>query len=337
MGEIAMTSNNSFAPLVERYFSQRLITHKQASPHTVASYRDTFRLFLLFVRARTGKSPSELDFSDLDVELIEAFLRDLQNRRSSSARSRNLRLSALRSFFRFALYYEPKHAGRIQQILAVPSKRYDQTLVGYLTRSEVEALLAATDSRTWNGRRDHTLLLLAFQTGMRLSEMTGLRRRDALLDTGAHIRCFGKGRKERCTPLAAKTVRQLRAWLEEPAPSNSEFIFPTRHGRRMSADAIQYLFAKYTAIARRTCPSLRNKRVSPHVARHTAAMELLQAGVDLSVIALWLGHESIETTQKYLQANITLKEAALAKTVPLNTRVRRFRPDDQLLRFLNGL
>jgi site-specific recombinase XerD len=333
-----MTFHVSFAPLVERYFSQRLITQKQASPHTIASYREAFRLFLLFTRTRTGKSPSNLAFSDIDVDLIEAFLTDLEKRRSSSARSRNLRLSALRSFFRFALYYEPEHAGRIQQILAVPAKRHDRTLVGFLTRSEVEALLATTDSRTWNGRRDHALLLLlAFQTGMRLSEITGLRRRDTELKTGAHIRCFGKGRKERCTPLAAKTVKELRAWMAEPVPGDSEFLFPTGHGRRMSADAVQYLFAKYTAIARRTCPSLRKKRVSPHVARHTAAMELLQAGVDLSVIALWLGHESIETTQKYLEANIDLKEAALTKTVPLNTRIRRFRPNDRLLHFLNGL
>lgn len=332
-----MTSHVSFAPLVERYFSQRLITQKQASPHTIASYRDTFRLFLLFMRTRTGKSPSNLAFSDIDVDLIEAFLTDLEKRRSISARSRNLRLSALRSFFRFALYYEPEHAGRIQQILAVPAKRHDRALVGFLTRSEVHALLATTDSRTWNGRRDHALLLIAFQTGMRLSEITGLRRHDVELETGAHIRCLGKGRKERCTPLAAKTVKELRAWMAEAVPVDSEFLFPTGHGRRMSADAVQYLFAKYTAIARRACPSLRKKRVSPHVARHTAAMEFLQAGVDLSVIALWLGHESIETTQKYLEANIALKEVALAKTVPFNTRIRRFRPDDQLLQFLNGL
>jgi site-specific recombinase XerD len=332
-----MNSHASFAPLVERYFGQRLITQKHASPHTIASYRDTFRLFLHFTRKRTGKAPSDLEFSDIDVDLIETFLTDLEQRRGISARSRNLRLSALRSFFRFALYYEPAHGGRIQQILAIPAKRHDRTLVGFLTRSEVEALLAIPDSQTWHGRRDHALLLIAFQTGMRLSEITGLRRHDVELETGAHLRCLGKGRKERCTPLAAETVKELTAWMKEPVPNNSEFLFPTVHGRRMSADAVQYLLAKYTAIARRTCLSLRNKRVSPHVARHTAAMELLQAGVDLSVIALWLGHESIETTQKYLDANIALKEVALAKTVPLGGRVSRFRPDDRLLQFLNGL
>lgn len=337
MGEVVMTPHASFAPLVERYFGQRLITQKQASAHTIASYRDTFRLFLQFTRKRTGKSPSDLEFSDIDVDLIEAFLTDLEKCRRISARSRNLRLSALRSFFRFALYFEPAHAGRIQQILGIPAKRYDRTLVGFLTRPEVESLLAVPDCRTWNGRRDHALLLLAFQTGMRLSEITGLHRHDVQLNTGAHVRCLGKGRKERCTPLAANTVRELKAWMKESVPSDSEFLFPTAHGRRMSADAVQSLFAKYAAIARQTCLSLRNKRVSPHVARHTAAMELLQAGVDMSIIALWLGHESIETTQKYLDANIALKEAALAMTVPLNTRISRFRPDDRLLQFLNGL
>ena len=337
MGEVVMTPHGNFAPLVERYFGQRLITQKQASAHTIASYRDTFRLFLQFTRKRIGKSPSDLEFSDFDADLIDAFLTDLEKSRGISARSRNLRLSALRSFFRFALYFEPAHAGRLQKILAIPAKRYDRTVVGFLTRPEVESLLAVPDCGTWNGRRDHALLLLAFQTGMRLSEITGLRRHDVQFDTGAHVRCLGKGRKERCTPLAAKTVRVLKAWLKEPMPSDSEFLFPTVQGRRMSADAVQCLLAKYTAIARQTCLSLRNKRVSPHVARHTAAMELLQAGVDLSIIALWLGHESIETTQKYLDANLALKEAALAKTVPLNTRITRFRHDDHLLQFLNGL
>jgi len=337
MGGVTMMSHASFAPLVERYFSQRLITQKHASPNTISSYRDTFRLFLRFTHKRTGKTPSDLTFSDINVDLIEAFLTDLEKRRGISARSRNLRLSALRSFFRFALYYEPAHVGRIQQILAIPAKRHDRTLVHFLTRSEVEALLAIPDGRTWIGRRNHALLLVAFQTGMRLSEITGLRRYDVELDTGAHVRCLGKGRKERCTPLAANTVKELKAWVRESVPGDSDFLFPTVHGRRMSSDAVQTLLAKYTAVARKNCLSLRCKRVSPHVARHTAAMELLQAGVDLSVIALWLGHESIETTQKYLDANIALKEAALAKTVPLNSRTSRFRAGDRLLQFLNGL
>jgi integrase/recombinase XerD len=337
MGEGAMKPNANFAPLLERYFSSRLITQKRASPHTIASYRDTFRLFLQFTHEKTTIAPAALTFSDIDAGLIEAFLTHLERDRGVSARSRNLRLSALRSFFRFALFYEPAHGGRIQQILAIPAKRHDRTLVGFLTRPEVDAVLAIPNPGTWYGRRDHALLLVAFQTGMRLSEITGLRRSDVELATGAHLRCVGKGRKERCTPLTKDTVKELRAWMESSLASDSEFLFPTALGRRMSADAVQRLVAKYTAIAQQTCPSLRNKRVSPHVARHTAAMDLLQAGVELSVIALWLGHESIETTQKYLEANIVLKEDALAKTVPLNTRVSRFRPDDRLLRFLNGL
>jgi site-specific recombinase XerD len=269
--------------------------------------------------------------------LVEAFLSDLEKGRGLCARSRNVRLSALRSFFRYAAYYEPTHVARIQQILVIPAKRHDRRLVGFLTRPEVEVLLAAPDLRTWNGRRDHALLLVAFQTGMRLSELTSLRREDVELNTGAHARCLGKGRKERCTPLTSQTVKVLRAWMREPPRSSSDVLFPTVHGQRMSADAVQYLLVKYTAIARKTCVSLRGKRVTPHMARHTAAMELLQAGVDLTVIALWLGHESTKTTQIYLDANLALKETALGKMASLDGRMSRFRPDDRVLQFLNGL
>lgn len=332
-----MTPQATFAPLLERFFTQRLIAQQQVSPNTIASYRDTFRLFLQFAHKRINKSPVDLMFSDMDVDLIEAFLNDLEKSRGISARSRNLRLSAIRSFFHYAAYHEPTHSARIQRILSIPAKRYDRKLVGFLARPEVEAILAAPDAHTWNGRRDHALLLLAFQTGMRLSEMTGLRREDVELNTGAHIRCLGKGRKERCTPLTDQTVKALKAWIKEPKPNNSAHLFPTVHGGRMSSDAVQYLIAKHTAVARLACPSLKNKRVSPHLTRHTAAMELLQAGVDISVIALWLGHESIKTTQMYLNAHLALKEAALAMTTPLNAQAGRFRPKDRLLRFLNSL
>jgi site-specific recombinase XerD len=248
-----------------------------------------------------------------------------------------LRLSAIRSFFRYAAYYEPTHVARIQQILVIPAKRYDRTLVGFLSRPEVEALLAAPDLQTWNRRRDHALLLVAFQTGMRLSELTGLHRGDVELDTGAHVRCLGKGRKERCTPLTSQAVKVLKAWIREAPRGSSNILFPTVHGERMSADAVQYLLTKYTEVARKTCVSLRKKRVTPHMARHTAAMELLQAGVDLTVIALWLGHESTKTTQIYLDANLALKETALAKTTSLTGRMERFRPDDRMIQFLNSL
>ena len=332
-----MNPTTDFAVLLERFFTQRLMRQRQVSPNTIASYRDTFRLFLQFAQQRLNKSPSDLALSDLNVALVEAFLDDLETHRGIGARSRNLRLTALRSFLSYAAYFEPAHAGRMQQMLAIPAKRHDRPLVGFLTRPEVDALLAAPDRQAWIGRRDHAWLLLAFQTGLRLSELTGLRRADVALATGAHIRCIGKGRKERCTPLTQQTVKVLTAWLKEPARGSSDLLFPTVHGDRMSADAVQYLFAKYTAIARRTCSSLNHKRVSPPVARHTAAMELLQAGVDLAVIALWLGHESIKTTPMYLDAHLALKEAALEKTTPIKGHVRRFRAEDHLLQFLNGL
>jgi site-specific recombinase XerD len=332
-----MMATTDFAPLLERFFTERLMRQRQASPNTIASYRDTFRLFLRFASERLHTPPSDLAFSDVDVALVEAFLHDLEKSRGVGPRSRNLRLSAIRSFFRYAAYFEPAHAGRIQQILAIPAKRQDRRLVGFLTRLEVDALLAAPDTQTWIGRRDHAWLLVAFQTGMRLSEMTGLRRADVELDTGRHVHCVGKGRKERCTPLTEQTAKVLKAWLKEPAPRGSHLLFPTVHGEPMSADAVQYLFSKQAAVARRTCPSLNQKRVSPHIARHTAAMELLQAGVDPSTIALWMGHESIKTTQMYLDAHLALKEAALQKTEPHGGRPGRFRADDRLLQFLNSL
>lgn len=330
-------SANAFAPLLERFFTQRLMAQRQVSAHTIAAYRDTFRLFLRFASERVGRPPADLAFSDLEVALVEAFLDDLEQRRGSTARSRNLRLSALRSFFHYAAYFVPEHAGRIQQILAIPAKRQERPLVGFLTRAEVDALLAAPDRRTWLGRRDHAWLLVAFQTGLRLSEMTALRRTDVSLNNARHLRCIGKGRKERCTPLTEQTVQVLRAWLNEPPPGDSERLFPTVHGQPMSADAVQYLFAKHAAVAAGTCPSLASKRISPHVARHTAAMELLQAGVEPAVIALWLGHESIKTTQIYLDAHLALKEAALEKVQPHQGQPGRFQADDRLLQFLNGL
>lgn len=332
-----MTAISSFAALLERFFTGRLITQRRVSPHTIASYRDTFRLLLEFVHKRLHKAPSNLSLPDFDAALIGDFLDDQEHTRGVSARTRNLRLSAIRSFFRYVAYYEPTHAERIQQILAIPSKRHDRPLVGFLTRPEVDAVLAAPDKRTWIGRRDHAMLLVAFQTGLRLSELTSLCTGDLQLNSGAHVRCVGKGRKERCTPLTAQSVRVLKAWVKELPRGTLNVLFPTVHGKRMSADAVQYRLAKHVAVARKTRPSLKEKRVSPHLARHTAAMELLEAGVDVTVIALWLGHESIKTTQMYLDAHLALKQAALAKTAPFNTRVERFKPKDDLIQFLNGL
>ena len=327
----------NFAVLLESFFTRRLMQQQQASSHTIASYRDTFRLFLRFAHTRLKTRPSALAFEQLDAPLITTFLAELEDGRGVCARSRNLRLSAIRSFFQYAAFESPNHAGQIQRVLAIPSKRCTRTQVCHLTRPEVDALLAAPDQQTWSGRRDHALLLLAVQTGSRLSELTSLRTGDVSLGTGAHVHVLGKGRKERCTPLAKQTQAALRSWMRSDLGPEATVLFPGARGGRLSADGVQYLVAKHGAIATKACPSLARKRVTPHVLRHTTAMELLQAGVDRSVIAMWLGHESLETTQIYLDADLTLKERVLDKTAPHDGRAGRYRPDDQLMAFLNGL
>jgi len=327
----------TLAGLLEHFFTQRLLQQRQASPHTISSYRDTFRLLLRFVHQQLHTPPARLAFADLDAPRIAAFLDDLETRRGITARSRNLRLTAIRSFFHYAAYEEPSHAAQIQRVLAIPGKRHARALVTFLTRPEINALLAAPAPQTWFGRRDHALLLVAVQTGLRVSELTGLQRRDVVLGAGAHVRCLGKGRKERCTPLTKTTVATLTAWLREPARRNTTMLFPNAQGGRLSADSVADLLAKHVARAAHTCPSLGRKKVTPHVLRHTMAMELLQAGVDRAVIALWLGHESVETTQIYLEADLAMKEAVLAKTTPLDARPGRYRADDELLAFLNQL
>ncbi len=323
--------------LLQGFFTGRLMQQRQASAHTIASYRDSFRLLLRFAQRRLGVAPQRLTFEQIDAPLIAAFLDDLQADRGISATSRNLRLTAIRSFFRYSAFELPTHAAQIQRVLAIPNKRCTRAQIGFLTREEIDALLRAPDLRTRSGRRDHALMRLAVQTGLRLSELTALRRDDIHLGTGAHVRVIGKGRKERATPLSKVTADVLRAWLREIAANDDAFVFPSAHGTRLSADGVQYLLAKHVAQASQRCLPLRDKHVTPHVLRHTAAMELLQAGVERSVIALWLGHESIETTQIYLDANLQIKQAALDKVEPLSGRVGRFRPDDQLLAFLQSL
>ena len=331
------TTSVSLAPLLERFFTQRLMQQRQVSPHTISSYRDTFRLFLTFTHQRLHTPPSRLPFAAIDAPLIVAFLEHLERQRGLCVRSRNLRLTALHSFFRYAAFEAPTHAAQIQRVLAIPSKRFTRPLVHSLTRPEVDALLAAPDPRTWFGRRDHAFLLVAVQTGLRLSEMTGLTRADVTLGAGAHVRVIGKGRKERCTPLAKPTIAVLNAWLREPPRGDGQVLFPNARGTRLSADGVHYLLVRHHAAASKVCPSLKDKRVTVHVLRHTMALDLLQAGVDRSVIALWLGHESVETTQIYLEATLAMKEEALAKTKGLNGRPGRYRPGDQLLGFLNSL
>ena len=322
--------------LLQSFFTERLLTQRQVSTHTIASYRDTFRLLLRFAQRERHKRPSELNLSDLDADLIGSFLTSLEQQRRCSARTRNARLTAIRSFFYYASFQEPGLSAHIQRVLAIPYKRQARPMVAFLSHEEIEAVLAAPDERTWLGRRDHALLTLAVQTGLRLSELTSLDRSAITFGPGAHVRCRGKGRKDRSTPLTTGTAAVLRSWLKEPEPA-TEVLFPNARGGRLSADSVQYLVRKYAQIAALRCPTLRGKRVSPHVLRHSAAMELLAAGVDSSVIALWLGHESVNTTQIYLHAHLALKEAALARTTPPNVRPGRFRPDDQLLAFLSAL
>lgn len=332
-----MKDNHDLPVLLERFFTQRLMAQRRVSAHTIGSYRDTFRLLLTFVQRQLHRPPSTLSLTDLQAPMIGAFLDDLQSARGNTARSRNLRLTAIRSFFRFAAFEAPQYAALIQRVLAIPNKRYEKKLVGFLTRPEITALLSVPDLARWAGRRDRALLMLAIQTGLRVSEITALRREDLALGTGAHVRCQGKGRKERCTPLTRPLARILAAWLAEPAPRAPELVFTSARGMPLSTDGVQYLLAKHLVAARQRCPSLQQKTVSPHVLRHTAAMELLQAGVDRSVIALWLGHESVETTQIYLDANLAIKQEALAKTQPAHSKLGRFKADDKLLYFLSAL
>lgn len=324
------------APVLEAFFVERL-AQRQASPHTVGSYRDTFCLLLRFAEQHLGKPPSRLDFTDIDAGFIGAFLDHLETVRGNGAATRNNRLAAIHSLFGYAALRCPEHAALIGRVLAIPPKRVDSTLISFLSADEVEALLASPDRATRLGRRDHALLLAATQTGLRVSELTGLTRGDVTLGTGANLRCRGKGRKERCTPLTRPTARVISDWLTERRGEPSDPLFPNRAGGRLSTDAVADLLAKHVATAADRCLSLGAKRVTPHTLRHTAAMTLLRAGVDTSTIALWLGHAGTKATQIYLHADLALKEAALARTAPPTIGPTRYHPDDDLLAFLEHL
>lgn len=323
--------------LLQSFFTDRLLRQRQASPHTVAGYRDCFRLLLHFAKERLGKTPSKLRIEDLDAPFVGLFLEHLESVRKNSARTRNARLGAIHSFFQYVVLEEPALVLHCQRILAVPNKRHERRPIEFLNREEIDALLAIPNASTWLGRRDRILLLVAVQTGLRVSELIGLNCQDVVLGTGAHVRCLGKGRKQRCTPLRPETAKALDAWLRERHGLPDNPVFPSIRGGRLSRDAIERLITKYTHRAEPTCPSLKRKKVSPHVLRHAAAMDLLQHGVDRSVIALWLGHESMETTQMYLHADMHLKEKALSCTAPLGIKLGRYRPNDKLLAFLESL
>jgi site-specific recombinase XerD len=327
----------TLSALIQRFFTDRLCAQMEASPNMIAGYRDTFRLLLRFSSERTGRIPTKLRVEDLGSELVGDFLAHVESERRNSARSRNTRLAAIRSFFRFVAMNEPAYMLHCQRILAMPSKRYVRRTVEFLNRAEMDALLAASDRSNWVGRRDHAILMVALQTGLRASEIINLRRRDIVTYTGAHIRCEGKGRKQRCTPLRKETLKILEVWLKERAGAENDPLFPTNRGTKLSRDALEGIVRKHTLWASRSCPSLVGKRVSPHVLRHSTAMELLHHGVDQSVIALWLGHESVETTQVYMHAALRLKERALARITTPVSSPGRYRPDDKLLAFLEAL
>jgi len=327
----------ALAPTLQAFFTDRLARQRDASPHTIAAYRDTWRLLLGFAAARAGKQPSLLEIADLDAPLIAAFLDHLERDRGNSPRTRNARLAAVHSLFRYAALRHPEHADVIARVLAIPPKRHDKALVNWLTEPELAALLAAPDRATWAGRRDHAMLLLAAQTGLRVSELTGLTTADVHLGTGAHVSCTGKGRKQRITPLTAGTVAVLRTWMTERGGEPGQPLFPARTGGRLSRDAVERRIARHTTAAAARRPSLNAKTITAHTLRHTAAMRLLHAGTDTSVIALWLGHEQAETTQIYLHADLALKEQALARTTPPDVKPGRYRPPDKLLAFLEAL
>lgn len=325
------------APTLEAFFTTRLIAQRRASPHTIAAYRDTFRLLLEFVEQDAGKRPSALAIEDLDAARISAFLDHLESERRNSVRTRNARLAAIHSLFRFAALRHPEHAGLIERVLAMPPKRFERQIVSFLSDIEVEALLDAPDRTSILGRRDHALLVTAVQTGLRVTELTGLRVEDVVLGSGAHVRCRGKGRKERITPLTTSTAELLRSWLVERGGSPSDPVFSTSRGSALSRYGVSAIVERHVQVAATACPTLSTRRLSPHVLRHTAAMRLLHAGVDTTVIALWLGHESVETTQMYVHADLSLKEKALARITPIDSVPGRYRPPDPLLAFLEAL
>jgi integrase/recombinase XerD len=327
----------ALAPTMQAFFTERLIGQRQASPHTIAAYRDTFRLLLAFAHQTTGIEPHALDIEDLDVKTVTAFLDHLERDRGNTARTRNARLAAIRSLYRYAALRHPEHAATIARVLAIPTKRHDRAIVTYLTEPETAALLAAPDQERWIGRRDHALITLTIQTGLRVSELIALRCQDAHLARAPHVQATGKGRKQRITPLTTHTTGVLRRWTNERAGRPDQPLFPTSRGGALSRDAVALLVSRHAATASRSCATLATKTVSPHVLRHTAAMNLLHAGVDTSVIALWLGHESTEATQIYLHADMAIKERALARTTPPGVKLGRYRPADALLAFLERL
>jgi integrase/recombinase XerD len=328
---------SALAPAMQAYFTDRLQTQRGASSNTIAAYCQTFRLLLAFAAKRTGTQPSELDIDQLDAPLISAFLNHLETARGNSVRTRNNRLAAIHSLFAYLALRHPEHAASVQRVLAIPHKRTERNLVTYLTEPEADALLGACDQTTWTGRRDHAMFVLTIQAGLRISELAGLACADITLATGANVHTIGKGRKERRTPLVPATRKVLKAWLKERGGAPTDPLFPTTTGKHLSRDAIERRLARHLTIAAESCPSIKTKHVTMHTLRHAAAMRLLMAGNDVTVIALWLGHEQISTTNIYLHADMTHKQQAIDRAKPLDAKPGRYRPPDTLLKFLEDL
>lgn len=328
---------SALAPTLQEYFSLRLITQRRASPHTIAAYRDCFRLLFAYLSETRGKRPAELDFDDLDASTISGFLVHLETDRGASITTRNARLVAIRSLFNFAAYRHPEHAALIARVLAIPAKRRDRPLVSFLEREEVDALLESPDAKRWNGRRDRALLSFAVQTGLRVSELTAICSADLVVERSAHVRVIGKGRKERAVPLSSHTVATLRPWLDECGGELDAPVFPGPGGQPLGRDAVRKLVVRHARTAAASCPKLATKQIGIHTLRHTCAMNLLRSGVDLATIALWLGHEDLRTVQVYLHADLELKERALARMASPSTKPGRYRPPDPVLAFLESL
>jgi integrase/recombinase XerD len=330
-------SSPVLAPHVQAFFAEYLAQQRRLSPQTILSCRDTFRLWLTFLRDHTGVEPAALRLADVDAPVVLRFLDYLEQKRGNSVRSRNIRLAALRSFFRFVALRDPESLDIVTRVLAIPVKRTDQKLIGYLTRPEIQALLAAPDRATWVGRRNHALLVTLYNSGARVSEVTTLKQGQVRFAEHTCVQLVGKGRKERTIPLWVDTARVLRGWFQEVGEDAAHVAFPSARGTPLSRDGVDYLLKQTVQRAAVACPSLATKSISPHVIRHTTAMHLLQAGVDIATIALWLGHESIDTTHMYLQADLAMKEKALEKLDPIEGKWQRFHADDPLLAFLASL
>lgn len=328
---------NTLATHLQSYFTTFAHAQRDLSPHTITAYRDTWKMLITFLAARTSNKVERIDFEHIDADNVTAFLDYLQHERGNTTATRNARLSAIRSVLTHALPAQLDHAGTITRVLAIPPKRHPQPMIEYLTDEETEALIAAPDRNRWTGRRDHALLVLALQTGLRVSELISLTCTDIHLDASAHVTCTGKGRRTRSTPLSPTTNTVVAAYLAERATHPGDALFCGPHGNRLSRDALDHRLRLYTTRAAADCASLAAKRITMHTLRHTAAMNLLAHGVDVSVIALWLGHQRTQSTDAYLHADMTIKQAAIDRTRPVNTPPGTFQPEPDILAWLATL